>query len=81
MSVKKIGEGELALSEISVRIFQQLGLGDSSQDLGSIGEWGGLPPGLPIHKPIPLFPKKDAPSKKETAKTERLNINAVNRSF
>jgi len=56
------------MPEISVRIFQQLGLGDSSQDLGSIGEWGGLPPGLPIHKPIPLFPKKDAPSKKETAK-------------
>ncbi|SVD96470.1 uncharacterized protein METZ01_LOCUS449324, partial [marine metagenome] len=53
---------------ISVRIFQQLGQGDSSQNLDSINKWGGLPAGLPIHKPSPLFPKKDAPPKKETAK-------------
>ena len=56
------------MPEISVRIFQQLGLGDSSQNLDSINKWGGLPSGLPIHKPSPLFPKKDAPPKKETAK-------------
>jgi len=43
------------------RIRQQMGLDESSggQSLESVAQWGGLPPGVSIRKPEPIFPRKD----------------------
>ncbi len=46
---------------IGQKIWQQLGLGDAhaAARLDDIKTFGGLTPGTPVEKPVPLFPKED----------------------
>jgi methionyl-tRNA synthetase len=46
------------LPETSARIFEQLNLGSSQQNLATVA-WGGLDDGHQIGSPAPLFPRKD----------------------
>ena len=43
------------------RIRQQIGLDESFNDQGldTVAEWGGLPSGIAVGKPQPIFPRKD----------------------
>ena len=52
------------------RIRQQLGLDESFNDQGldTVAEWGGLPSGLSLGKPEPIFPRKDTKKAKQKSK-------------
>ena len=52
------------------RIRQQLGLDESFNDQGldTVAEWGGLPSGLGLGKPEPIFPRKDTKKMKQESK-------------
>ena len=52
------------------RIRQQLGLDESFNDQGldTVAEWGGLPSGLALGKPEPIFPRKDTKKSKQESK-------------
>lgn len=52
------------------RIRQQMGLDESfsAQGLDTVAEWGGLPSGVSIRKPEPIFPRKDTKPVKQGGK-------------
>ena len=52
------------------RIRQQLGLDESFNDQGldTLTEWGGLPSGLSLGKPEPIFPRRETKKSKQEGK-------------
>ena len=68
------------MPETANRIRQQMGLDDGFKDQGldTITTWGGLPTGIAVGKPEPIFPRKEtkkAPQASEaTSKTQDANL-------
>ena len=58
------------------RIRQQLGLDESFNDQGldTVAEWGGLPSGLALGKPEPIFPRKDTKKSKQKSKEKPAKV-------